>query len=442
VTRGADDRPSWDPGSPRLGLIEGFYGTPWSHAARLTLIRELGALGLSTYLHAPKNELRGLADLRSGAPLVAELGELAALGREQGVAFVHGLSPYKLLDPDDVPLLRKDGERARRLVARRARALREAGVERFAVLFDDTWATLIPKLATEATGRAHGDVASVVEDVAGAEVWVVPAVYFGRARELSAGARRYLVGLRASGRRPTAWTGPRIFSRFIGAADVAEFERATDLPLWIWSNAIANDWLPLATGEPLGLRGNQRLCFGPVHSVSPGVVREHPVLLNGARERLPTLVALHVLSDLARAGDLHEPARAIERAIESVCGEHAAVVQRIADAVGAHSLVFPHLNRAGPFERALGGSSGARRDVLEEHLELLAGTVVDLARAAESDPRLLELLPTAERITETAHTLRRRLGGSPREPAPRSTWSTSLERYLDPERLTRLLLRR
>jgi hypothetical protein len=424
---------------PRLGLIEGFYGTPWPHDARLALLGEVGALGLSTYLHAPKNELRGLRDLHGDGTLIAELGELAARGRELAVAFVHGLSPYKLLDPDDVPLLRRDGSRARGLVARRARALRDAGVERFAVLFDDTWATVFPKLATEATGRAHGDVAAVVEDVVGSEVWVVPAVYFGRARELSAGGRRYLAGLRESGRRPTGWTGPRIFSRFISAADVAEFERATDLPLWIWSNAIANDWLPLATGEPLGLRGNQRLCFGPVHSVSPDVVRAHPVLLNGARERLPTLVALHVLADLAREGDLHEPGRALARAIESVCGEHAVVVQRIADSVGAHSLVFPHLNRSGPFERALGESTDASRDVLEGHLELLTSTVADLARAAESDPRLLELLPTAERITDTAHTLRRRLGGSPREKASRSAWSTSLERYLDPRRMTRLL---
>jgi hyaluronoglucosaminidase len=422
-----------------LGLIEGFYGPPWPHAARLGLLRELGALGISTYVHAPKNELRGLRDLRSEGTLLAELGELAARGRALGVAFVHGLSPYKLIDPADVPLLRRDDANARRLVARRARALREAGVERFALLFDDTWATLVPKLATEATGRAHGDVASVVEDVVGAQVWMVPAVYFGRARELSTGARRYLAGLREAGRRPTAWTGPRIFSRFISASDVAEFERTTDLPLWIWSNAIANDWLPLATGEPLGLRGTQRLCFGPVHSVSPEVVRERPVLLNGARERLPTLVALHVLADLAGAGDLHEPARALRRAIETVCGENAPIVQRIADSVGAHSLVFPHLNRTGPFERALGGPTDASRDVLEGHLELLTGTVAELARAAEADPRLLELLPTAERITETAHTLLRRLSGSPRERPPRSTWSTSLERYLDPTRLARLL---
>jgi hypothetical protein len=431
-------------GSPQLGLIEGFYGTPWSHAARLELLEELGALGLSSawYLHAPKNEARGLRDLRAETAARAELSELAALGREVGVGFIHGLSPFKLLDPDDVPFLRRDSANARRLVARRAKALRDAGVERFAVLFDDTWVTLAPALATVATGRAHGDVARAVEDATGSEVWIVPAVYFGRAGDLSPGALRYLAGLRASGRRPTAWTGPRIFSRYISASDVAEFERATDLSLWIWSNAIANDWLPLATGEPLGLRGIQRLCFGPVHSVSPEVVREYPVLLNGARERLPTLIALHVLADLAKTGDLHVPARALERAIESVCGDHAPVVLRIADSVGAHSLVFPHLNRTGLLERALRDTPHANRDVLEEHLERLTETVADLARAAEQDPRLSELLPTAERITETAHTLRRRIGGLARERLPRSAWSTALERYLEPHELTRLLRRR
>ncbi|MGW2222295.1 beta-N-acetylglucosaminidase domain-containing protein [Nonomuraea sp. NPDC001684] len=36
------------------GVIEGFYGRPWSHEQRLDLLGFLGARGMNTYVHAPK----------------------------------------------------------------------------------------------------------------------------------------------------------------------------------------------------------------------------------------------------------------------------------------------------------------------------------------------------------------------------------------------------
>src|SRR4051794_41693108 len=38
------------------GVIEGFYGPPWSHDERLDLIRFCGGHGLNTWVHAPKDD--------------------------------------------------------------------------------------------------------------------------------------------------------------------------------------------------------------------------------------------------------------------------------------------------------------------------------------------------------------------------------------------------
>jgi hyaluronoglucosaminidase len=38
------------------GVIEGFYGTPWTHEERLDLIRFCAAEGLDTWVHAPKDD--------------------------------------------------------------------------------------------------------------------------------------------------------------------------------------------------------------------------------------------------------------------------------------------------------------------------------------------------------------------------------------------------
>ena len=38
------------------GVIEGFYGTPWSHDERLDLIRFCADEGFDTWVHAPKDD--------------------------------------------------------------------------------------------------------------------------------------------------------------------------------------------------------------------------------------------------------------------------------------------------------------------------------------------------------------------------------------------------
>ncbi len=38
------------------GVIEGFYGPPWSHQDRLDVLRFMGREGLNTYIYAPKDD--------------------------------------------------------------------------------------------------------------------------------------------------------------------------------------------------------------------------------------------------------------------------------------------------------------------------------------------------------------------------------------------------
>ena len=40
-----------------VGVIEGFYGAPWSAAERLRLFDWMASWGLNTYLYAPKDDL-------------------------------------------------------------------------------------------------------------------------------------------------------------------------------------------------------------------------------------------------------------------------------------------------------------------------------------------------------------------------------------------------
>ena len=50
----------WDsrlPGRMFPGVVEGFYGTPWSHEARLRQLRFYGENKLNTYIYGSKDDL-------------------------------------------------------------------------------------------------------------------------------------------------------------------------------------------------------------------------------------------------------------------------------------------------------------------------------------------------------------------------------------------------
>jgi protein O-GlcNAcase/histone acetyltransferase len=81
------------------GVVEGFYGRPWTPAQRHALVRRLGALGLNTYLYAPKDDLRHRARWREAYPAgeAAALRDLIAACGAAGVEFVYALAPG--LDP-------------------------------------------------------------------------------------------------------------------------------------------------------------------------------------------------------------------------------------------------------------------------------------------------------------------------------------------------------
>ena len=64
------------------GVVEGFYGTPWTHDARLEVISFLAARGMNAYAYAPKDDARHRAEWRVpyDGPDLARFGELAAHG--------------------------------------------------------------------------------------------------------------------------------------------------------------------------------------------------------------------------------------------------------------------------------------------------------------------------------------------------------------------------
>lgn len=77
------------------GSVEGFYGTPWSHADRLAHLAYLGAHKMNTYVYAPKDDPYHRERWREPYPRreLDRLGELVAHARQSHVDLVFALSP-------------------------------------------------------------------------------------------------------------------------------------------------------------------------------------------------------------------------------------------------------------------------------------------------------------------------------------------------------------
>ena len=123
-----------------LGIIEGFYGKPWSWQERADNIAFFARRGFRFYLYAPKADhlLRRRWQDEYDDATAEQLAKLALHCREHSVRFGVGLSPYDAFRAFD--------DASRDALARKLAFFDQIGVEDLAILFDDMQGD-IPNLA-------------------------------------------------------------------------------------------------------------------------------------------------------------------------------------------------------------------------------------------------------------------------------------------------------
>lgn len=112
------------------GVVEGFYGQPWSHEARMSIIDFCSDHKLNTYIYGPKNDRYHRARWRQPYPEAEarQLQSLVARAREKEVDFVWAVHPG-----DDI----KWNEEDRDKLVDKLESMYRLGVRAFAVFFDD-----------------------------------------------------------------------------------------------------------------------------------------------------------------------------------------------------------------------------------------------------------------------------------------------------------------
>jgi beta-N-acetylglucosaminidase len=296
---------------PLRGVIEGFYGPPWTLEARLSVLEFVAERGMNAYVYAPKSDPKHRDRWRDAydADELAGFAELAAHTNRLGVRFGFALSPGLDVDYRD--------ERDRGALVEKLAPLLDVGVEWIVLALDDI--PNRPGLAGEQADLTGWLLDEVRARRPGAPVTLVPTEYVGT-RPTS-----YLRSL-AADLPPDVdvmWTGPTVCSPVIRADDARAWAAALGgrRPV-LWDNYPVND----GTME-------RSLHLGPYRGREPELADElGGVLCNPMLQAHASQVALATAADFLCEPDRYDPEASWASALTAVGGLRAPGLRALAAA--------------------------------------------------------------------------------------------------------------
>ncbi|XP_065057024.1 protein O-GlcNAcase-like [Rhopilema esculentum] len=223
------------------GVIEGFYGRPWTCKQRNELFTRIRKYGMNTYIYAPKDDMKHRALWRQ-LYTAEEEGKLATLitaAESAGVTFVYAISPG--LDivfscAADVAALK-----------RKMKQVSKLGCKSFAILFDDIDPRLkvsdcnLYKSSAEAQSILTNELFQYLKKP---RFLFCPTEYCKTRAFPSVGKSEYLntIGTKLSPEIDILWTGDKVISQVITPESLLELSKVLRRKPVIWDNIHANDY--------------------------------------------------------------------------------------------------------------------------------------------------------------------------------------------------------
>lgn len=119
---------------PLRGVVEGFYGNPWTFDDRADIIDFCRQNNLNSYIYAPKDDPYHREQWRKPYPAdkLAEMKQLVAVAKKNNVRFIFAVSPGL-----DLNYKGAKGDEDFKLMIKKLDAMYQIGVRDFAIFFDD-----------------------------------------------------------------------------------------------------------------------------------------------------------------------------------------------------------------------------------------------------------------------------------------------------------------
>jgi hyaluronoglucosaminidase len=290
---------------PIRGVIEGFYGPPWSHEERLDMIRFCAQHDLNTWVHAPKDDPYHRAKWREPYPddELERIAELVTHCSSHGVDFHYAIAP-------GLDLCYSHESEWEKLVAK-IEQMRGVGVGHFQLLWDDVEHKLhcpedeqLYGSAERPTGAAQAPFSNRFAreiEQPGPPI-VCPMAY----AQTGDGPYRRCFRPELDSSIVLYWTGPEVVSLAISKDELdMSVHRYAGHEHVLWDNFPVNDW------------DTTVLHLGPLRGRDPGLSRGklRGIVANAMVQAVPSKLALATVADWARDPSAYDPLESYGRAL-------------------------------------------------------------------------------------------------------------------------------
>lgn len=294
------------------GIVEGFYGQPWSHEARVDMIRFMGEVGFNTYFYAPKDDPYHRSRWREPYPAdaLARFQELFETAQQADVEFYYAISPGLSIeyssDEDYAALINKIDD------------MMVLGVRHFALFVDD-----VPEeLAHESDramfanlGEAHVHIINRLHEdlqARGADLIVCPTTYTD-----AWGDREYIriLGEGIPEEIPMMWTGTDVVVEELTAEHARYWGQVMSRQPLVWDNFPVNDY------------DNWRPFVGPLRGRDAALAETtRGMISNPMVEPWLSMIPLYTFADYSLDPYNYDPDASFNAALNFLYGDEAAAI--------------------------------------------------------------------------------------------------------------------
>ena len=303
---------------PLRGIVEGFYGTPWTYEDRADIMKFCREHNLNAYIYAPKSDPYHRDKWREPYPAnqLADMKKLVDTAKANGIRFTFAISPGL-----DLHYTGNEGDKDFKLLLDKMEAMYRIGVRSFAIFFDDLKDDKgrhreDGKLQAEFLNRVQDTFHSRHKDIV--PLITVPTEYFyadmidgnkvkNYTRDFSENLDEKIVVM---------YTGDEVVCPGISneQLDAANKVYNRDRGLGIWWNYPVNDYTLRQNGGR-----NSKLALGPI--VNLPSKNMHAIYFNPMGQVQMSKIALATGAEYANAPEIYDPQKSWEKAIDEQFGE-------------------------------------------------------------------------------------------------------------------------
>jgi hypothetical protein len=380
------------------GVLEGFYGQPWTWQQRQAMVDWMSLHGDNLFVIAPKDDALLRKDWRRPLPedYLDDLSLLQRRAKARGVALAWTLSPLgvKLRDP---------AELASALA--KYRQVLSLGVRKLVIAFDDT------EPRPRQIDFANGVLRALAPQFPDLEMTFIPAVYWSTADQAPYFA---LIASELDSRFLVGWTGPGIISETITAQEGRRFREYVRHKLVLGDNYPVQDRL-LDSGP---------LYLGPLLGRDAGLTDSQEAFVSNATPLMDaSKVPLQTAADFARDPAHYDPEISWKRALKD---NHVPEVLARECVTSWISDPAPEWIRKDSIGNAVEAyESGAHNDELKRRLSLLR--LASSAATKDLMPWTTKLASEADSVLRGFESANDPAGQSPN---PAVVGDFALERFL------------